>query len=396
MPAKDFGGTSTSGNHDPTTLAHPSLVATTVENVNCNPICVAEAGEPTFTITFSSNTTPLKEEIDYAGMSPVWQSIQDRGISEAAAKLIMASWRDGTKKQYSTYITKWQKFCNQRQISHIQPSVVPVLEFLTLLYQQGLTYSAINTARSALSSYITLETGTCVGKHPLVSRLMKGIFQEKPPRPKYTENWDVSIVLSYLQSLSPVDKLSLKELTLNLVVLILLVSGQRGQTVHLLSIDHMVSVNSCYTFQIVAHLKQSRPGVKNPLVELRPFEDKTLCVVTTLKEYLTRTQSLRGSESQLFISYNRPFRRVSRETISRWVKLVLTDAGIDTSRFKPHSTRAASTSAANNASVSLDDILHTAGWSSESTFAKFYNKPIVKENTFADKVLSTVSNTTVQ
>jgi len=192
---------------------------------------------------------------------------------------------------------------------------------------------------------------------------MKGIFQEKPPRPKYTEIWDVSIVLSYLQSLSPVEKLSLKELTLKLVVLILLVSGQRGQTVHLLNIDHMVSVNSCYTFQIVDHLKQSRPGVKNPLLEFRSFEDKTLCVVTTLKEYLTRTQSLRGSESQLFISYIRPFRRVSRETISRWVKLVLTDAGIDTSRFKPYSTRAASTctSAASNASVSLDDILHTAG-----------------------------------
>ena len=396
MPAKDFGGTGTSGNCDPSTLAHPSLVATTVENVNCNPICVTEAGGPTFTITFSSNTTPLKEEIDYAGMSPVWQSIQDRGISEAAAKLIMASWRDGTKKQYSTNITKWQTFCNQRQISHIQPSVVSVLDFLTLLYQQGLTYSAINTARSALSSYITLENGACAGKHPLVSRLMKGIFQEKPPRPKYTEIWDVSFVLSYLQSLSPVDKLPLKELTLKLVVLILLVSGQRGQTVHLLSIDHMVSVNSCYTFQIVDHLKQSRPGVKNPLIELRPFEDKTLCVVTTLKEYLRRTQPLRGSESQLFISYNRPFRRVSRETISRWVKSVLTDSGIDTLRFKPHSTRAASTSAASNASVSLDDILHTAGWSSESTFAKFYKKPIVKENTFADKVLSTVSNTTVQ
>ena len=110
MPAKDFGGTSTSGNHDPTTLAYSSLVATTAENVNCNPICLAEAGGPTFTITLSSNTTPLKEEIDYAGMSPVWQSIQDRGISGAAAKLIMASWRDGTKKQYSTYITKWQKF----------------------------------------------------------------------------------------------------------------------------------------------------------------------------------------------------------------------------------------------------------------------------------------------
>ena len=159
-----------------------------------------------------------------------------------------------------------------------------VLDFVTLLYQQGLTYSAINTARSALSSHITLENGTCVGQHPLVSRLMKGIFQEKPPRPKYTEIWDVSIVLSHLRSLSPVDKLSLKELTLKLIVLILLVSGQRGQIVHLLSIDHMVPMNNCYTFQIVDHLKQSRPGVKNPLVELRPFEDKSLCVVTTLKE----------------------------------------------------------------------------------------------------------------
>ena len=267
---------------------------------------------------------------------------------------------------------------------------MPVLDFLTALYQQGLTHNAINTARSAMSNYVTLEDGTCVGKHLRVSRLMKGIFQEKPPRPKYTEIWDVSIVLAYLQSLSPVNTMSLKELTLKLSVLILLVSGQRGQTVHLLNINYMVFSNNCYTFQLVEHLKQSRPGVNNPLVKLTAFEDKTLCVISTLKEYLTRTQNLRGSERQLFVSYQRSFRKVSRDTISRWVKTVLTDSGIDTSRFKPHSTRAASTSTANNTSVSLDDIFHTAGWCSESTFAKYYIIIIVKENTFADEVLSTV------
>ena len=53
MPAKDFGGTSTSGNHDPTTLAYSRLVAKTAENVNCNSITLAEAGGPTFTITLS-------------------------------------------------------------------------------------------------------------------------------------------------------------------------------------------------------------------------------------------------------------------------------------------------------------------------------------------------------
>lgn len=345
MFTKHFGGSSTTGNHDLTILANSSLVATTSENDNCNSLYVTKAPGPTFTVAFSPEVSPLEKEVDYAGMSPVWQSIQDQGISQAAAKLIMASWRNGTKKQYSTYIKKWQNFSVQRQIDHTQPSVVPVLDFLTVLYQQGLTYNAINTARSALSSYVTLEDGTCVGKHPLVSRLMKGIFQEKPPRPKYTEIWDVSIVLEYLQSLSPVDTLSLKELTLKLVVLILLVSGQRGQTVHMLNIDRMSFSNNCYTFQLVGHLKQSRPGVNNPLVKLTAFEDKTLCVVSTLKEYLTRTQNLRGSEGQLFVSYQKPFRKVSRDTISRWVKTVLTDSGIDTSRFKSHSTRAASTSA---------------------------------------------------
>lgn len=156
-------------------------MATTSENDNCNSLCVAKAPGPTFTVTFSPEVSPLEKEVDYAGMSPVWQSIQDQGISQAPEKLIMALWRNGTKKQYSTYIKKWQNFSVQRQIDHTQPSVVPVLDFLTVLYQQGLTYNAINTARSALSSYVTLEDGTCVGKHPLVSRLMKGIFHEKPP-----------------------------------------------------------------------------------------------------------------------------------------------------------------------------------------------------------------------
>jgi site-specific recombinase XerD len=147
-----------------------------------------------------------------------------------------------------------------------------------------------------------------------------------------------------------------------------------------------ISENS-YSFQLSEHLKQSRPGVKNPVVRLSAFEDNKICVVTKLKEYLKRTVVLRGTESQLFISYTKPFKKVSRGTLSRWVKDVMGKAGIDTSKFKPHSTRAASTSAASRASVKLEEILETAGWSSESTFAKYYNKPIAKKNQFANKLL---------
>ena len=46
------------------------------------------------------------------------------------------------------------------------------------------------------------------------------------------------------------------------------------------------------------------------------------------------------------------------------------DAGINTSVFKPHSTGGAATSAAKDANVPIREIMNTAGWRSDSTFAK--------------------------
>lgn len=68
-------------------------------------------------------------------------------------------------------------------------------------------------------------------------------------------------------------------------------------------------------------------------------------VVTTLNEYLTRTKFARETRScsQLLLSYVKPYGLVSRDTISRWIKLVLQSSGINVNIFKPHSTRSAST-----------------------------------------------------
>lgn len=76
------------------------------------------------------------------------------------------------------------------------------------------------------------------------------------------------------------------------------------------------------------------------------------------------------------------------DTLTRWVSQVMTQAGLDVSEFSPHSTRAASVSAANRASLNLDDILKTAGWSSKYCFEKYYSKPIVAASSFANAVLS--------
>jgi hypothetical protein len=48
--------------------------------------------------------------------------------------------------------------------------------------------------------------------------------------------------------------------------------------------------------------------------------------------------------------------------------------------FIAHGTRSASTGKAAAAALSVDHILATAGWSAESTFRKFYNRPVALTN----------------
>ena len=103
--------------------------------------------------------------------------------------------------------------------------------------------------------------------------------------------------------------------------------------------------------------------------------------IRTLSYYISTAEKLRNSTKYL-VSFIKPHKAVTLSTINiieRWIKIVLGQAGIDTERFSGHSTRCASTSKA-LLSVSTDVILATAGWTEESTFRKFYNKPVAVSN----------------
>ena len=88
-------------------------------------------------------------------------------------------------------------------------------------------------------------------------------------------------------------------------------------------------------------------------------------------------RSLRGNGpndfvSKLFISYIEPHKPISTDTLSRWIKLVLASAGIDTSVFKAHNVRGAATSQAYAKGVPIAEILRAADWTNERTFRKYY------------------------
>ena len=82
----------------------------------------------------------------------------------------------------------------------------------------------------------------------------------------------------------------------------------------------------------------------------------------------------------MFISWAKPHGPVSRDRFSRWVKLVLGKADIDTCTFSSHSTCVASMSAVVRRGSALSAIVKAAGWSIEWAFAKFYSKVTASQN----------------
>ena len=151
--------------------------------------------------TRKGESTPSVEKVNNDGLSTVRQTLQKRKVSTRSANIIMASWRSGTQKQYNMYIRKWFQFSCQRKISSFQVSINDILDFLAELFENGLKYSAINSARSALSAVGLVFDGFTAGAHPLVIRFFKGVYNLRPPVARYNEIWDVGIVLNYLKTL---------------------------------------------------------------------------------------------------------------------------------------------------------------------------------------------------
>lgn len=232
-----------------------------------------------------------------------------------------------------------------------------------------------------------------MGTEPRIRRFCKGVSKQRPPKPKYNVTWDPSKVLDHLCQWPSNELLSLKQLSLKLVTLLALTTGQRMQTLSLIEIENIRTCKNYLEIKIPATIKTSGPGRAQPTLTL-PFykENRKICVATTLQEYLGRTSEVRAGLKQLLISFKKPHNKITTQSISRWIKEVLEASGINTDIFTAYSTRHASTSSAKRNGISIDEIKKTAGWTEKSkTFAKFYDLEIVKKNTaFANAVIKNI------
>ena len=161
------------------------------------------------------------------------------GLQESTVEIIMSSWRDSTKEKYNIYLKKWIEYCGQNSINPFNATTYDGLSFLTKMFQSGISYSSINSARSALSALLPVFDGVSFGRQHLVSKFCRGVFQLRPSLPRYAFTWDIKQLFDYYRTLGENSSLKLKALTLKLGTILALLMSQRTQTIHSLNIEYM-------------------------------------------------------------------------------------------------------------------------------------------------------------
>ena len=262
-----------------------------------------------------SKTSTLSETSD-VGLINLEPVSSTASISSDAQAIISAAWKNTTKTKYNSTFKRWINCCSKRNINSLQPNAVNIIEFLTEEFKRVLSYNSLVSARSALGQCLSCDIihHSTVCKHKDISTF-----------------YDISKKLA---------------------TLFMILAGTRVNTLVHLKVTNMYITDTEVTFTFDEVLKHSRPNYKEKPLILRSFTSKDFCPVTTLITYLEHRLPASGDPA-LFITTVRPHQKASKDSISRWIKLTMSEAGINFGLFTSHSCRSASTSKAIEANIDL-------------------------------------------
>ena len=212
--------------------------------------------------------------------------------------------------------------------------------------------------------------GVQVGQHPIITRLMKGIYNRRPASRRLYPSWDAGKVISLLRDFPSPAPFHL--LIRKTAFLIAMASTRRPSELASLRISpNFLSINSTSARFIPSQLsKTDKAGrMGKPIIIYRLSSDSSICPVTALEALIAERNKLNVPHDYLFCEEKAPYSRLSSSAFSHRLKLILSQAGIDA---PPGSTRAMSTSAAFSGGVDIDAILRAGDWSGAEVFFRFY------------------------
>ena len=178
-------GKSSQADSNNPSLDSTSLVSKGFEHVNQESYFATLEKGPSEKFQRGNSSPNSEQDAKTGGLDGFRARLQEEGISKAASDLTSKSRRPNSNANYEPSWRKWASWCSRRETDSFSSNINEILDYLTDLYKQGLQYRTINNQRSAISAFHEQIQGKPVGKHPRVCTLLAGIFNTRPPQPKY-------------------------------------------------------------------------------------------------------------------------------------------------------------------------------------------------------------------
>ena len=169
----------------------------------------------------------------------------------------------------------------------MDPSIADVntvLAFLHGMYLNGCLYSGLCAARRAFSSAVTINGLIKLSDHPLISRYLKDIYNRHPVLPKYSNTWEMPLLLKYYDIIDNNENLKFKDLVKNTVVLFMILGACKKQALFTITMDNIVVGENKIVFlpnKTLKHTNTRRP--LEPLIYHRYTTNNNLCIVECVR-----------------------------------------------------------------------------------------------------------------
>ena len=289
-----------------TNMANTTLVSSSVRDFNVMSTAVGTIARST--VRSSRKQTPFSSK----------QEINANDLEGCRKSLEME--RPGSIISYKLAWNKQTSWCVRAKLDPFCALLSKIVNYLSTLFNEGIQYQTVNAHRSAISAYHNFINGKPIEKHPKVCALLTGIFNERPPQPRYSFIWNVDVVLTYIKNNMSVNyKLFEKNLTYKLTVLFALSSALRASSIQHLSIKFMAKAKSYYRFSFKNGWRKGKAPL--PVAFQEYAQDETLSV--DYGGIYSQTERWRSGEehSQFLLSFLHPYKPVISSTTSGWLKL---------------------------------------------------------------------------
>ncbi|XP_067670746.1 uncharacterized protein [Haliotis asinina] len=356
-------------------LANERLVSNTYRRARTTNTTITRLEE-------SSHPPPYKANawttigISSSCMDHIKTCLKCRAYSVRAAKAITLALRKSTPDKWKCF----EAYARKKGFLVNKATNPQIADYLCYLRQsKGLKGSTLSTYLAALSSVITMGTGTKLTEVPERLALLHSFNLEDQQHRFRAPALDLNVVLQHRTSDAnePLDQTSVEMLTQKTLFLLALATAARMSEIHALDFNRTKFDRS---HQVTGHLglrwdfiaKNQLPGQPDRQFHIPSMssilgphdtQDLSLCPVRALKICIACTKSRRQRFKHLFIhkSSETPT-EVSHNTVSLWIITVILRAykaaGLDPLRASnPHEVRALASTITLHGNYSLSTIM---------------------------------------